>query len=114
MTRTALERIRARHDRLKVEPVREPRLMAFPYFDLRGDKAAAVRATPLCTDMALFVNVRCSLAHVVWADDVGDPEYADGPVPHVRQPIPRGMWGTHPESIRRWVLKKLAQKGMLR
>ena len=89
-----------------------PRMMVTPYFDLRGDKLSVMRNTPLCTDYMLFLNGRCTLGHIVHAMDVDDPDYADG-VPHRRQPIPHRLRGAHPEYIRRWVLQKLIDRGMI-
>ena len=89
-----------------------PRLMITPYFDLRCDKIEVVRNTPLCTNAMMFLNARGSLAHIVWTDDVFDPDYSDS-VPHRREPIPKRHWGAHPEFVRRYVLKKLMLRGLI-
>jgi hypothetical protein len=89
-----------------------PKVMVAPYFDLRGDKIEVMNNTPLCTGCMIFLNGRCSLAHIVYADDASDPDYTDG-IPHRREPLPRRLWGAHPEFIRRWITKKFIKKGMI-
>lgn len=89
-----------------------PRLMITPYFDLRGDKIEVMRNTPLCTYAMIFLNAKGSLAHIVWADDVTDPDYKDS-VPHRREPIPKRHWGAHPEFVRRHILGKLMRRGLI-
>lgn len=103
--------MKRRHDAFvpQLEPHEKlPNLAVKPYWDLRWDKLGQVAPH---SDYTMFLNARGSMSHIVHRDDVDDPDFDI--LPHLRFPIPKRLWGAHPEYVRRWVLDKLIRRHMI-
>ena len=94
------------------EKERVKRMMITTDFSLVGiqSKIDVMKATPLCTDLMVFLNRKGSLAHIMSQIDVQDPDFHGRFVPYIRMPIPTGLVGAHPDFILRWLFKKLVTR----
>lgn len=81
------------------------RIMLTQDFDLRGiePKQDVMLRTPLCSGWMVFLNKKCSLAHVMHQLDASEGTYSRMKVPHVIQK-------KHPDDIVRYFFYRMRNR----